>query len=177
MSVCWSDARRVPKERPNATRLLQHPFLAGVGHKAAPPHGGLTLNTAIPPRVSPWEASSLAICGRPVLMLLTADRALGDITPKSQGRHAEYNWRDKTCPTRTRLITSWKALLLLLFFTWPCYQVSPMLGCSWRAGMACPTEYVQIAKERQDLSHSCLAHHELESEFIIIIIVIIFTMV
>lgn len=42
---------RVPKERPNATRLLQHPFLAGVGHKAAPPHGALTLNTAIPPRV------------------------------------------------------------------------------------------------------------------------------
>ncbi len=44
-------AYRVPKERPNATRLLQHPFLAGVGHKAAPPHGGLTLNTTIPPRV------------------------------------------------------------------------------------------------------------------------------
>ena len=42
---------RVPKERPNATRLLQHPFLAGVGLRAAPPPGALTLNTAIPPRV------------------------------------------------------------------------------------------------------------------------------
>ncbi|KAL3135077.1 hypothetical protein ABBQ32_008022 [Trebouxia sp. C0010 RCD-2024] len=42
---------RVPKERPNATRLLQHPFLAGVGYKAAPPPGALTLNTAIPPRL------------------------------------------------------------------------------------------------------------------------------
>lgn len=81
----------MPKERPNATRLLQHPFLAGVGHKAAPPHGALTLNTTIPPRVSPWEASSLAICGRPVLMLMTADHALGDTTPKSQGKHVEYN--------------------------------------------------------------------------------------
>ncbi|DBA78684.1 hypothetical protein WJX77_001730 [Trebouxia sp. C0004] len=42
---------RVPKERPNATRLLQHPFLAGVGHKSAPLHGALTLNTTIPPRM------------------------------------------------------------------------------------------------------------------------------
>lgn len=42
---------RVPKERPNATRLLQHPFLAGVGLKAAPLHAALTLNTTIPPRV------------------------------------------------------------------------------------------------------------------------------
>jgi len=55
-----------------------------VGHKAAPPHGALTLNTTIPPRVSPCEASSLAICERPVLMLLTDDHALGDTTPNSQ---------------------------------------------------------------------------------------------